>query len=146
MLSQRLRRRIARAGLGVMCLLSGTPQSFAQMPCGQGGDCKPSCLGWFNCPPPYKHCMEGPPCICFKCGCPKPVCCPANAPNWGYFQTCWRPWPWPPDWSHCYGAPPASQLIPPLANAYMTPVNPSGEAPGTLPTPRMVPPSIRPGY
>jgi len=30
------------------------------------------------CPHPYVHCQEGPPCIKFKCGCPKPVCYPCN--------------------------------------------------------------------
>src|SRR6478735_1178676 len=35
-----------------------------------------------HCPPPLKHCMEGHPRICWKCGCPKPICNPCDQPNW----------------------------------------------------------------
>src|SRR5262249_15074712 len=47
----------------------------------------------------------------FKCACPKPVCDPCNLPHYGYFATCWRPWPWPHDWSHC-PVPPPGALVP----------------------------------
>ena len=40
-------------------------------------------------------CYEGPPHICFQKGCPRPICDPCVNPNWGYFETCWNPWPWP---------------------------------------------------
>lgn len=71
-----------------------------------------------HCPPPYKHCMEGPPRLRFRKGCPAPVCSPCDAPNWGYFQPCWNPWPWPPDWSHCPTIPPAATVAPgPLVGA-----------------------------
>jgi hypothetical protein len=60
----------------------------------------------FHCPPPYVHRAEGPPHIKFKQGCPKPVCPPCELPHWGYYQTCWRTWPFPPDWSHCEVPPP----------------------------------------
>jgi hypothetical protein len=66
----------------------------------------------FHCPPALKWCMEGMPRICFQHGCPKPICSPCDAPNWGYYQKCWTPWPWPPDWSHCPVPPPASQVFP----------------------------------
>jgi hypothetical protein len=46
-----------------------------------------------HCPGPYVHCMERPPCIKFKCSCPKPVCPPCDAEFWGYYPTCWRRWP-----------------------------------------------------
>lgn len=41
------------------------------------------------------------PCIRYKCICPKPVCpcCPIE--NFGYFPTCWQPWPFPPYYGHC---------------------------------------------
>ncbi|MCI0641500.1 MAG: hypothetical protein L0Y72_28565 [Gemmataceae bacterium] len=66
----------------------------------------------FHCPPPLKWCQERPPRICFQHGCPRPVCDPCQHPHWGYFQTCWTPWPWPPDWSHCPVQPPASVVFP----------------------------------
>jgi hypothetical protein len=65
-----------------------------------------------GCPPPYRHCTEGPPCIRFLCGCPRPVCNPCEQQNWGYFQPCWRPWPWPHNWNHCAVPGPAA-FIPP---------------------------------
>jgi hypothetical protein len=87
--------------------------------------CDPCCQRT-HCPPPLHHCMERPPCIKFKCGCPRPVCCPCNNPNWGYYQPCWVPWPWPPDWSHCPVAPPASLVIPGPANVlHDAPVTPA---------------------
>lgn len=64
-----------------------------------------------KCPPPYKHCYEGPPRIHFKHGCPKPVCDPCHLPHYGYFRPCWRKWPWAPNWSHCY-CPPPGALVP----------------------------------
>ena len=63
-----------------------------------------------HCPPHFHHCMERPPVICIKCGCPRPVCNPCALPNFGYFQTCWTPWPLPPDWSHCPVPPPAAYV------------------------------------
>jgi hypothetical protein len=104
--------------------------------------CEPKC-SCFHCPPPLKHCMEGPPKICFKHGCPKPVCTPdCSTPNWGYFQPCWRPWPWPPDYSHCPGPTPA---------AFAGPCGPGCTVPGIsnvpvgepLPPPRPVDRNVR---
>jgi len=57
-----------------------------------------SCCG---CGPAYKHCAEGPPDICFKHTCPKPVCDPCSMHDWGYYQNSWHPWPWTPNFSHC---------------------------------------------
>jgi len=54
-----------------------------------------------KCPPPFVHCQEGPPRLKFKCACPKPVCDPCNLEHYGYYQTCWRPWSFPPDARHC---------------------------------------------
>ncbi len=64
-----------------------------------------------RCPPYYIHHYEGPPRISFKHACPKPICAPCELPHWGYFEPCWRPWPFPPDWSHC-PVPPAAAMIP----------------------------------
>jgi hypothetical protein len=83
--------------------------------------CGPSGCQFFHCPPALKWCMEGKPRICFMPGCPKPICCPCEAPAWGYYQKCWTPWPWPPDWSHC--------AVPPLASQVVLPgLTPAGQA------------------
>jgi hypothetical protein len=98
--------RVVHAGLwGVplVCLLAIPSSVGAQLPC---AGCSLSC-----CPPYYPHVQEGPPRICIKGGCSRPVCVPCNAPHWGYFQTCWRPWPWPPNWSHCPGHTPAATVM-----------------------------------
>jgi hypothetical protein len=58
----------------------------------RAGDCD-GCCNNRHCPGPYVHCMERPPCIKFKCTCPKPVCPPCDADFWGYYPTCWRRWP-----------------------------------------------------
>src|SRR5262245_34934694 len=59
------------------------------------------CCQHYHCPPPYYHCAERGPCICIHKGCPKPVCNPCDLYQWGYYETCWRPWPYPPEWGHC---------------------------------------------
>lgn len=86
-----------------------------------------------KCPPPYVHRMEGPPCIKFKCGCPKPVCDPCNLRSWGYYENAWHPWPYPPNWSHCRDLPPAGP--PPMT--IVVPGRPLG-AEAQLPPPKKV--------
>jgi hypothetical protein len=93
-----------------------------------------SCCPCTHCPPCYRHCMEGHPKIWFKKGCPKPICNPCSRPNWGYFQPCWNPWPWPPDWSHCPVQPPASTV-------QITPTHQPAQESAPPATPE-----IRPGY
>jgi hypothetical protein len=66
-----------------------------------------------KCPPPYYHVYEGPPCLKFKKGCPRPVCDPCELPHFGYYQSCWTPWPYPPDWRHCPYPTPSDMLPPP---------------------------------
>lgn len=61
-----------------------------------------------HCPPPFKYCYEGPPRVHWTRGCPRPICNPCDLPNWGYFETCWSPWPFPPNWAHCPVPPPAA--------------------------------------
>ena len=93
----------------------GYAGGYANGACGVGqgritpGDCG-HCK--HNCPHPYRHCVQGPPRVRFPHGCPAPVCSPCDAPNWGYFQPCWNPWPWPPNWSHCPAVPPAALVLP----------------------------------
>lgn len=81
------------------------------------------------CPPPLHHCEEGCPCIKRCCGCPKPVCNPCVQPNWGYYQPCWSPWPWPPDWSHCPVMPPAAIVHPPGSGGDLVMPGPESLAP-----------------
>jgi hypothetical protein len=84
--------------------------------CGAGGDCcgrGPSCG---HCPPAFVHYYERPPKIKFKPSCPRPVCDPCNLEHYGYYQTCWCSWPFPPDMRHCPCAashPAASYLMEP---------------------------------
>ena len=71
----------------------------------EGVSCGGSC-GRAPCPPKFHHHFEGQPKLKYKRACPKPVCNPCDLENWGYYQTCWRPWPCPPNWSHCPVPPP----------------------------------------
>jgi hypothetical protein len=113
----------------------------------------PPAFGWpcwgcchEKCPPKFVHCQEGPPCIKMKCGCPRPVCDPCHLPHAGYWRTCWQPWPYPPDWSHCCAPPPSVVLhsLPPLPTAAGPQA--AAEGPGTqLPAPRKVDGNPRPG-
>jgi len=88
-----------------------------------------------RCPPHFKYHYEGPPKIKFKHGCPRPICDPCYLPHYGYFPTCWHPWPFPPDWSHCAVPPPGALLphdIPPPGTRRILgePPLPEGEKPG----------------
>jgi hypothetical protein len=128
--------RKVRTAMTVLTLLSMPSASFAQVCGGQEcSTCQTSC-NWWDCPPKFKYCAEGPPKICVMCACPKPVCCPSDTPNWGYFPRCWRPWPWAPNWSHCYGTPPASQIVPPMSYIGNDPASTPNSQ---LPTPRVAP-------
>jgi hypothetical protein len=129
--------------LAAVILATASGRAWAQGGCAQGqcfvgqtqecGRCKHFCC------PHTKHCMEGPPRICFQCGCGRPIMSPCSAPNWGYYQTCWSPWPWGPDWSHCPVQPPASLVWPPGPPVPETlPPNPNRM------TPRLGVPSVLP--
>jgi len=105
--------------------------------------CEPKCCSWFHCCPKFTYCMEGPPRICFKCGCGKPVCEPdCSTPNWGYFQPCWRPNPWPADYSHCPCPTPAAIAAPcgPGCTVPGAVILPGGEL---LPPPQPMNPNVR---
>jgi hypothetical protein len=89
----------------------GWAQSFgapvAASACGSCGPCASFCQS-FHCPPAYKHCYEGAPHICWHRGCPHPICNPCDLPHFGYFETCWSPFPFTPTWAHCIVPPPAA--------------------------------------
>ena len=86
--------RLAIVLSGLAVLVSGNA-----VRAGEGGLC-------CSCPPPMKWCSEGAPRIKFKCACPRPVCDPCSLQHYGYYATCWQPWPFQQDWSHCKTPPP----------------------------------------
>jgi hypothetical protein len=67
--------------------------------------------------------------MCWHHACPKPICDPCNLPHFGYFETCWHPWPFPADFSHCGSPPPAAlvQLNPMVhpSSSLLPPITPS---------------------
>lgn len=110
----RNQRWLALTTVAVLLVLGGSRATVQAQGCGMGGcgaggcstgGCSSGQCGFhcqrFHCPPCFRHCMERPPKLHYSCGCPRPVCNPCNLPHYGYFQTCWRPWPFPEDWSHC---------------------------------------------
>jgi hypothetical protein len=125
------------AGLGILVGNSsvyGWCLPWAWTPCG----CE-------KCPPPYIHYQPGPPCLKYKHACPKPVCGPCDLEGWGYYQNCWRPWPWPAHYAHC-GAPGPEAAIQPnrgIASPTMPGVT-GTQAPSreTLPSPRPIEPTF----
>jgi len=111
----------------------GTPVAASCNSCGT------SCQ-WLHCPPSYKHCYEGAPHIHWHRGCPHPICNPCDLPHFGYFETCWSPWPFPPTWAHCVTPPPASQVVlNPLVHPNIQPrvLPPAGGNPSMTPMPPM---------
>src|ERR1700692_4181373 len=65
-----------------------------------GTPCAAGCES-HHCPPPFQYTYEGGPRIHWHCGCPHPICNPCDLPHWGYYETCWSPYPFPPNWTHC---------------------------------------------
>ena len=135
---KRWAKKLATASFALALLLAWAPSCFAQAtlgtPCCAPQPCT-TCNVWC-CPPAYKYCVEGPPNICLICGCPKPVCCPCDLPNWGYFATCWRPSPWGANTSHCYGVSPIAQLAPTVpGSVHSIPLPAGGDSPSHLPPP-----------
>lgn len=100
------------------CLLAQAASAFANPLSGGCATCAAPTASCgptkIECPPFYKHYFEGPPKIKFKRGCPRPICDPCHLPHYGYFATCWGPWPFQEDWSHC-PYPVAAQMLPPPA-------------------------------
>ena len=120
-------RWLAGVGLAAAAFIWSAGSVSAQENCGDCFSCPK-----FHCPPALRHCLEGAPRIHFRRGCPKPICNPCTAPNWGYYQTCWTPWPWPQDWNHCPVQPPAAVVQPGL----MLPTTGPATVDESLPVPR----------
>jgi hypothetical protein len=139
---------LRRFGLSAIIVLAAPALSWAQgcangacfgtpSAGGGGGACGSFCgslCQTHHCPPAYVHCLERAPCIRWKHGCPRPVCNPCDLPHWGYFDTCWTPWPWPADWTHCPTPPPAQFVT---LNPTVHPGLPAQpQRPGVAPAPR----------
>ena len=93
----------------VVALIAG----LAFVPTAVAQECD-SC-GKGRCPPHFKYHYEGPPKIKFKRGCPRPICDPCTLPHYGYFQTCWHPWPFPRNECPCHL--PQSEILFPYAES-----------------------------
>jgi hypothetical protein len=117
----------AVAGVASLGLLAFAPWAAAG-PLG----CFDTCCGCQKCPK-FVHCQEGPPHIKIKTGCSRPICDPCTLEHFGYYRTCWQPWPYPPDWSHC-PVPPGT--VPEWAMHEMVMPPTGGEPSRPLPPPR----------
>jgi hypothetical protein len=94
--------------------------------------------GVLDCCPSITFWRVRPPCIKYRCVCPKSVCGPCNVEHYGYYQTCWHPWLFPPDYSHC--------RIPPTTNSVPSesqPSSPPTEKDELLPVPKTYLPNTK---
>jgi hypothetical protein len=98
--------------------------------CGTCGCCPPGI-----CCPKTVFCRIRPPCIRWKCTCPKPVCDPCNLDHYGYYPTCWHAWPFPPDYSCCHQPPNAVLADQMLSQPLVTTTTPDTTS-EALPVPR----------
>ena len=89
--------------------------------------------------PKIKFELTKPPRIRYRRVCP-PISCGALE-HFGYYQTCWTAWPFPPDYSHC-PRPPA--LAAPYAPQGATAPKAQLPQPRTLPEPTE-PKTTKPG-
>lgn len=100
----RLFRSPLALGALALLLLLGLAQPHAQAqvpPCGHKILCPP-----FIAPTPK------PPRTMYKWVCPPLISNSAQMEHYGYYSSCWRPWPEPADLSHC-PCPPGAVLPPP---------------------------------
>ena len=144
-----LRKLLRCLGISAFLWLAMPSWSWAQqgsasctasfgVPCGVG--CQVH-----HCPPAYKYCVEGPPRICWRHGCPRPICDPCNLPHWGFYETCWNPWPFPPEWTHCPAPPPAAQVtLDPYVHPNLPPPGRTLQPEATLQAPRTLPTPVFP--
>ena len=65
------------------------------------GLAKKYCCGPRHGCPGYVHCQPMAPRMHFPQVCGKAVCEPCTLEHFGYYNTCWAPWGFPPDFSHC---------------------------------------------
>lgn len=120
------------------CASAGQAQTFGT-PIG-ASSCN-TCAPTHHCPPAYKHTYEGAPHIHFHRGCPHPICNPCDLPHFGYWETCWSPFPFGPSWGHCLTPPPAAFVIlNPLSNQHL----PGGRTPSNLPSSGGLNPPVSP--
>lgn len=77
--------------------------------------------------PKTVFCRPKAPCIKYKCVCPKPICPCGELENFGYYPTCWRAWPFPPNYSHC-------PYPPTIATAPCSPTGVPAQAQAPAPT------------
>lgn len=110
----------AAAVAAACCLLLANPALRADHGC---APCAAGCK--MRCPPPHCHYSEGPPNLKFKKACPRPVCDPCNLEHYGYYATCWQPWAFDANYSHCVAPHTGTMLPPPASPPY---------------APRMIPP------
>src|SRR5436305_6301413 len=103
-MSRKWSGKLLASGAALVLLLASHGGAWGQF---EGVSCGGSC-GRAPCPPKFHHHFEGQPKLKYKRACPKPVCNPCDLENWGYYQTCWRPWPWAPNWNHCPVVPPGA--------------------------------------
>jgi hypothetical protein len=134
MVLRTLHKVVLGVGLAGAVLLGTAPASLA------GGEC---CSPCWHCPPPYIHCQLGPPRIKFKCVCPLPVCGPCDLKHFGYYPTCWAPYPYPQDYSCCPPPPfgPGPCLAPgmPMGKLPEPDFTPGSRTPAAMQTPTAVP-------
>jgi hypothetical protein len=142
------RRRAGCFGILALLWLALPTPTWAQTSCGPcatfGTPCAVGCQT-HHCPPAFKYCQERPPHIHWSCGCPHPICNPCDLPHWGFYETCWNPWPFPPNWTHCPTPPPSAMVVlnPQVDPRALPPMPPRGFGaphPGTL-SPIPTPPS-----
>lgn len=103
------RRFVSHLVFGIAaCLMLALTSSLVQAGSADGCGCSCGCGPSHHCPKTV-FCVPKRPNLKFKRVCPKPVCNPCDLDNYGYYDTCWHPWPFPPNYSHCV-LPPASAL------------------------------------
>src|SRR5262245_33244641 len=73
---------------------------------------RPATAGEYLCCPKTVFYKPRTPRIKFKCVCPKPIGPCDGLENFGYYQTCWQPWPFPPNCPHG-PVPPTISTAPP---------------------------------
>ncbi len=104
------------------------------------GNCATGNCGWWGhcCCPKYCFPLEKAPRIKFKCVCPKPVCEPCDLAGYGYYATCWHPWPYPPNCGYCPAPAPGGMedAAGPMIGGPPGPASPGASPDDTLPAPK----------
>jgi hypothetical protein len=107
------------AGLSAFLLALCAGAASADEPAAAGPSCEQAnwaigawatgiCGAWQHCCPKTCFTREKSPCINFRCICLKPICQPCVLEGFGYYPTCWRPWPFPPNYCPCPVPPPGA--------------------------------------